>query len=287
MTGVGVARGDTEIGDVVIELRSVNGRGLTVKARTPPSCAGFDAALDAAVRRAVQRGTVTVSIECGGPAAETVVDEARARAAIEELRRVGGALGLVDDLALSHLVAVQSLLGPAPVGRVSRDLPPQLAEVVDRAVAALVADRLRDGAATAAAVGAQLDALERSRQAIEARLPAVIDRYRAELRRRVDEFLDGRAPAMRDADVLREVALYADRADVGEELQRVGEHLVAARALLDGGGALGRRLEFVAQELQREINTTGSKVPDAGIGQLVVDMKAAVERVREQAANLE
>ncbi|MEM7206003.1 MAG: YicC/YloC family endoribonuclease [Planctomycetota bacterium] len=291
MTGAGVARGASEVGDVAVELRSINGRTLAIKTRLPPECQGLERSIEQRLRASLQRGTVTVLVErTGDRDTEVLVDRGAAESAVTQLRALATELGLADDLAASHLLSVPGVLrgGGAPPGpRASWDLPAELGRLVDAALAQLVDERRREGAATAAAIAGELDALAAAAQDAAARVPLIAEAYRARLIARVNEFLEGQARAVNDADVVREVAIYAERADVGEELQRLGEHLTGARGILAGGGAVGRSLEFLCQELLREVNTLGSKAQDADMARLVVMMKTSVERLREQAANVE
>jgi uncharacterized protein (TIGR00255 family) len=157
----------------------------------------------------------------------------------------------------------------------------------DRALAALLEHRRAEGRSVAELVTGQIRELEAGHAAAAARAPEIIANHRQKLLERVNQFLEGQARTMEDADVLREVALFADRVDVTEELDRLAVHLEQARALLAAGGEVGRKLEFLLQEVLREINTLGSKSPDAAMARTVVDMKAAIDRAREQAANLE
>ena len=123
--------------------------------------------------------------------------------------------------------------------------------------------------------------------AVQVRAPEMVASYRERLLGRVNEFLEGRAQAMETGDVIREVAVFADRVDIAEELQRLGAHVERAEELLAAGGAVGRKLEFLVQEMLREVNTVGSKSPDVAIAHRVVEMKSCVDRLKEQAANLE
>jgi uncharacterized protein (TIGR00255 family) len=161
------------------------------------------------------------------------------------------------------------------------------ARLVEQAVGALMAERAREGHDTVAHVDALLAGLAQTRTRVAARAPAVIAEYRGKLLARVNEVLAAQQVALTPADVIREVALYAERADVAEELQRLGAHLARAQQLLAAGGEVGRTLEFLAQEMLREVNTLGSKAQDVEIAHEVVSMKASIDKLRELVANLE
>ena len=139
---------------------------------------------------------------------------------------------------------------------------------------------------TVAAMIGELDLAEEAIGTIAERAPEVVSHYRAKLLQRVNEFLEGRAKTMDDSDVIREVAVFADRVDITEELQRLGSHVSKTRELFASGGAVGRSLVFLVQEMLREVNTVGSKSPDVTIAHLVVTVKACIDKLKEQAANL-
>jgi uncharacterized protein (TIGR00255 family) len=163
-----------------------------------------------------------------------------------------------------------------------------LATLVASAIDELLSCREHEGRAIVAACLETLTQYEQQFATARERAPALAERYRERLLQRVQEFLAAHvAEASPVADVVREVAIYADRIDVAEELQRIDTHLAEIRRTLAGGGDVGRRLEFLLQELLRETNTMGSKSPDAPMTHAVVAMKSCIDRLKEQAANLE
>jgi len=288
MTGVGVAHGETELGDLAIELRTFNGRNLSIKTRLAAAAQGFEADFDKRLRAALVRGSVRVTVEIVAVAAgaQPIVDMDRAAAAAAELRELAAELDLSEPPTLADVLAVPGVFASSP-SRVAAEPPPGVAALFDRALAALLEHRRTEGRSVAELVTGQIRELEAGHAAAAARAPEIAANHRQKLLERVNQFLEGQARTMEDADVLREVALFADRVDVTEELDRLAVHLEQAHALLAAGGEVGRKLEFLLQEILREINTLGSKSPDAAMARTVVDMKAAIDRAREQAANLE
>lgn len=290
MTGVGLSRGPTELGDVAIEVRSVNGRGLAIKSRLAAACLPFEAELEQRTRERLARGQVRIAVEVVQPlpGGEALIDEARAAQAADQLRALAQRLQLLQGPSLSDILAVPGVLtGQSQTARVSRALPAALAALFDRALEALIADRQREGRATVAACVEQLDVISAESARAAKRAPEVIDEYRARLLRRVNELLEGQGRTMSEQDVLREVALVAERSDVEEELVRLQSHVDQASEVFAAGGEVGRKLEFLLQEVLREINTLGSKSADVEMARAVVAMKSAVDRLREQSANLE
>jgi uncharacterized protein (TIGR00255 family) len=285
MTGVGFAAGPTELGDLRIEVRTVNGRGFAAKLRLPPACNGFEAACEELLRQHVHRGSVQLVVE-RTQVATPLPDRELLRGVADGLCQLAQELRLPPpSLADVLQVAMASARGEALT---SRPLPPQLRALCERALLDLARHRAVDGAGTMAAILAQLDEFAAGAQQAGARAPALAVAYRERLLQRVSDFVSHHLPQSPPAfDVVREVALFADRVDVAEELQRLQAHIAELRAVLGRGGEVGRRLEFLLQELLRETNTLGSKSPDPTMAHIVVAMKTAVERMKEQAANLE
>lgn len=289
MTGAGSASGDTELGRTLVEVRAVNGRGLTFKHRLAPAASGYEAVLERAVASQLRRGSITCIVDVAaadGPR-RLGIDPLMLRAAADELRAAATQAGLAADFTLADLLAIPGVVSAPEQGRTRREPSAEFVALVERAVAALCAERRREGQAMAQAVARLLDSLTAARAAAAQRAPAALVDYRARLLARVNEFLAGQAKALEPNDVLREVAMFAERVDADEELSRLNAHLGRARVLLDQGGEVGRSLEFLLQEMLREINTLGSKSQDVEIAHAVVGMKADVDKLRELVANLE
>lgn len=291
MTGSGVCSGVTELGDTAVQVRAVNGRALAVKTRLGPECQSFEDEIERAVRARLNRGTVTVTMEVTSARVPSLltVDEDLAEQALSSLRALAARLGYAAEaidlrMLLSIPGVVQNVAGRS---RLATELPVAAAALLQRALDDLITHRRAEGAAIVGELHRCLDLLEAARESVVARLPAVVRGHRERLLQRVNEFLVGRAQPMQDADVVREVALFADRADVSEEVQRIGEHVRRVRELLAAGGEVGRRLEFVLQEILREVNTLGSKSPDVEVASCTVEMKSAIDKLKEQVANLE
>lgn len=284
MTGVGLAAGPCELGDLRVEVRTTNGRGFQARLRLPACCAPFEAAIEQCVRAAVRRGSALVIVERSGERAG--LPDAAA------LREVASALqALAKDLGLPPPTVADVVQAAAAAARVepaaSRPLPPRLRALLTQALDELLADRAAGGRETARAIEDQLRALEAGIAGIVARAPQLVAEHERRLLLRVQELakvhLVEPPPAF---DLVREVAAFADRIDVAEELQRLRAHAAELRATLSRPGEIGRRLEFLLQELLRETNTAGAKSPDTAVAHHVVAMKGCIERMKEQAANL-
>ena len=287
MTGYG--RGTCEVAGrrLVVELRSVNHRFLELKLRLPWSDAGLEAHVTAAVRARLARGAVTVNVrdEGGGGGQAVHADVALARQYHHALTEIRGAISSDDPVSLS-LVAAQP--GVITVGESVADpeaLWRAMAPGLTAALDALVAARAREGEALRADLSARLAAIEAVQHDLGALTAEAPDHYRKKLRDRLERALK---PGEIDPQRLaQEIAILADKADVTEELTRLSAHLTECKRLVAEEGANGRRLDFLTQELNREVNTIGAKSQSAAVAARVVDAKAEVERLREQIQNVE
>ncbi len=294
MTGYGLGEARTEGGRWVVEARSVNHRFLEVNVRLPRTLGPLEDRVRAAFAQRLLRGRVDVSIirEDASRRARTVridVDLARQYAmALEELRQT---LHLPEPVPLSVLLSLPDVIR---VEEATEDLEAvwtELAPAVEQCVEHLVQMREAEGSRLARDLLERLGRIEEEVDRIAARAPEVVEVYAARLRRRVEELLRAAclpAGTIDEARLSMEVALFADRCDISEEVVRLRSHLQEARTLLqEGSGAVGRKLEFLLQEMVREANTIGTKAGDLEIARAVLGIKSELERLREQAQNLE
>ncbi len=287
MTGFGSGRGSASGEELDVEVRSVNHKFCEVKARLPRDLAALEIDATKLVRERLARGGIDVSVRRSGPAAaiaprvDLVLAEGYARA-YEELRV---RLGLAGSVTLADMAAVEGVIR-LDERAIDLDAARQaLRGALGIALDALVAMRASEGEALARDLSGRLDAVEELVSRAAALVPQVIEHHRARLAERVQELTRG--IPLDPARLAQEVALFADRTDVTEEVTRLRSHLAQARALLRGGEPAGRKLDFIVQEMHREVNTIGSKSQSAEIAALIVSAKAEVERMREQVQNVE
>ena len=290
MTGFG--RGEA-IGHgikVTVEFSSINRRQFECHLALPRHLGALEANLYTLVQNGVRRGqvkgAVQISMAPGSAAAGGLhVDLARAEAQIAALRRAGKRLGLRDDLGITHLLA----LPEAVTFDEQPDDPLKLWPLVQRAAAtaldALQRMRAREGGALARDLRRRFKALRVLRARAARRAARAPADYRDALARRLARL--GEGVAVDSALLARELVVFADRTDVSEELTRLESHLDQAETLIAGDAAAGRALDFLCQELLREINTVGAKANDAPLAALVVAFKSQLEAVREQIQNVE
>ncbi|MBL8920848.1 MAG: YicC family protein [Myxococcaceae bacterium] len=288
MTGFGSGRGVVTDEEVVVEVKSVNHKFCEVKARLPRELSALEAALVRRVKERVARGSLELTVKRSGRGATAlvpVVDAGLAkayRAAFAELARVTGLPDTASVRELSALPNVMRLEEPqVDLSKVSQALD----AAVDQALSALEAMRSTEGRAIEKDLLARLEAVEKSVLEVERLAPVSIDEYRARLSDRIAELSKGLS--IDPQRLAQEVAFFAERCDVAEELTRLKSHFVQFRALCAAADPAGRKLDFLVQEMHREVNTTGSKSANAAIAGHVVQLKAELERVREQVQNVE
>ena len=291
MTGFG--RATVECGEkrLRIEVRSVNHRGFDLKIRSQSPDTYCDAEIARAVRGAAERGAITVSVreEATGAAlidgtADAVIDERRARAVHAALERLRRELGLPDPTTLATVAA---FMGAVPGGAelAGEALWEALRPGVEGALAELRATRAREGAALAADLAARVTKLRAATRAIANAAAGLADRFARRLEERLASVRE--LPGFEPGRLAQEAALMAERLDISEEITRLGTHLDHVEQILLEAGSVGRKLDFVIQEIGRELNTIGSKAQDAHIAALVIEGKVELEKIREQAQNIE
>ncbi len=287
MTGFGTGQAALRSGRIVSEVRTVNGRTLDVRVRAPECLDGASPAAEQRVRERLRRGRVDVSLRTEGSVVPApTLDLDRAQAAARALEALRDRVAPSADVPLSLLSLVPGLFAP-PAEEDLTAMRAAITAAVDRAIDGVVASRTSEGAATARDLEGRIALMREARTRIAERAHDLPSRAFEKLRARLaalvgDAALDG-------ARLEMEAAIVADRADVHEELVRLGTHLDHFEEVLgatDDEGA-GRRLDFLLQEMQREATTLGAKAQDAGIARDVVGMKVEIERMREQVQNVE
>jgi len=294
MTGYGAAeRVDPDV-RIAVEIRTVNNRFFKASLHLPEGLGAVEVAIDKILRATITRGTVnlTLGVEPRGAAARVPINKDILQAYLKDLEGfAGGRSGKNDDYSnglLGFVLALPGVVGGQDVLLTGIDnLPARIEAVVQEGVARLNAMRDAEGQTTATDMRATLDEMEKWLAAIDARVPAVIEEYRERLRERVTALLEGVEIALDDQVLAREVAFAAERSDINEEIARLRSHVGQFRELLVESGPGGRKLEFITQEMYREVNTMGAKSNDSEISRLVVSVKVGVDRLREQSQNVE
>lgn len=289
MTGHGDGSGQNDRLSVTAEIRSVNNRHLKVAVRCADAFLALESNVEKLVRQHVARGTLTVSLRV------RQLDEQRAakidltavRQYWTQLQEIAGELGINPPSEVTPLLSLPGIIQEDLNRTVGEGDWPLFEQVLLDALKNFQQFRSEEGQS-------MLDELESLAATVEANLakitgiaPQVIVAYRDRIKNRVNEFLSETTLKLVDDDLIRETSLFADRCDITEEITRLRSHLLQYRTLLSGTEAAGRKLDFLGQEMFREINTIGSKANDVEISHLVVDVKAAIEKMREIIQNIE
>ena len=291
MTGFGAGSATVDGVTATAEFRTVNHRGLKLSLRLHPSNAKLETELDRLAKDLIRRGSVqlTVKVDDGSDGAVRTEINVPQVLAFYEAAREAAAAGQMQPPG--DIAALLSLPGAVTTREVAFDEAAMAGAVeaaVREAAAALDAFRQTEGEALKTDLLAQLAVIRRSLSAVAERAPQVVEEYREKIRTRLGEILARNDLSVPDETIVREVAVFADRADVNEEIARLGCHLDQFQATLNGPDEVeGRKLDFLCQEMFREINTIGSKANDLTLSQTVVEMKSAAEKVREQVQNVE
>jgi len=290
MTGFGAARFTSGGAVFRIELRSVNHRHLDVRVRAAREAAALEPVVTAALRKRLVRGHVEASItreRTGEGGGQALVDVELARAYYQAFEALRFQFGLSQPVTIDFVLGAPGVLSGVGDGAGPETLLADAADAVDAAIGALVEMRRAEGKGLSDDLTARLARLEDIAGRISEEAKTILSEGRERLQRRVAEMLAGTGTEPDAGRLEHEIVFLADRLDVTEELVRLRAHLRAARLALESEATPGRRLEFLAQELLREVNTIGSKSTRLAIVEWVVEAKVELEKIREQAANLE
>jgi len=290
MTGFGGATFDSTECSLAVEVRSVNNKFLKVKTRLPALLASLERRLDGIIRKNVSRGTVDLSVRLdmkSSGAAWTLNEKL-----LEKSIRIAGRLARRKDVAdampsAAELLSLPGVMEQCEDRKLSPKIERALAQAVEKAVKKMSEAREAEGQRLAAAIRRERTALERLIDRIGRRAPAAMKEQTGRLKKRVETLLEGERLGADDAALRREIAFMADRGDITEEMDRLASHLEQFDRILGHKGPVGRALDFLIQEIGRELNTIGSKASDARISQSVAEAKGTLEKIREQVQNLE
>ena len=288
MTGYGRGTASLDGRELTIELKSVNNRFLDIGMKLPRQLSFLEDSLRKLLNDSLSRGHVDVFVNYRNlrSDAKTVrVDEALLHAYLTSARESAKALDLVDDLTLSKALTLPDVTTILPADEDQQALTELGRTAITMAIDGLKAMRFKEGERLKADLSARMDTMTGYAAAIEQRAPAVAEEYRAKLTARIEELL-GETEVDR-ARLATEVAIFADRAAIDEEIVRLNTHLIHFRELLEANEPVGRKMDFLVQEMNRECNTIGSKANDAELTSIVLLSKAEIEKLREQIQNIE
>ncbi len=289
MTGFGRGTAETDRSSVTVEIKSVNSRFCEVSVRGPRSISEREIEIQNLVKQSVPRGRIAVHVQieqASGMDARIEVNQPAAIMYRDALSMLSDELGLETPIRLDHLLRFPEVIERNESAGIDPEEEwPFIRSATETAISELAAMRLREGEALQTDLRQRLDAIEQHLAAINERAPERVADARTRMTERLSELIDEQKV---DADRLEfEIALLADKLDVNEEVVRLASHLELFREALQTEEPIGRKLNFIAQEINREINTIGSKSNDAELAHIVVNMKEELEKIREQVENVQ
>ncbi len=290
MTGFGDASNNDAGSVYSVEVRSVNNKFLKTSIRIPDRFASLEPEIEQIVRATVARGSVTVTVNCTDTD-EGAAQDINAPALRKYAQQVADAIGTpIESVSIADLVSLPGVLCP-PSDEDTRLERARVAvsPLVKLALEHLVAMRTREGISLHDDLVGHLDFISERLDEIQVIAPRVIKDYESRLKARMESLISDAGVEIEQAEILREIAVYAEKTDIAEEIARLSEHLIHFKDLLadEGSRPLGRTMDFLSQELLREANTIASKSPDAKMSRLIVEIKGAIDRIKEQVQNAE
>lgn len=288
MTGYGRYELEANERKILIEISSVNHRYLDLNIRMPRILMHFEEGIRKIVKEKITRGKIELAVTMQSAAKEdleVVLNETLGEAYLSGLRTLGAKFGLEDDLKLSALMNVNDLVSIQKQTVHQEAIEEQLEKALTGAIEAFLLMRQKEGEVLKKDILMKCEALKEMIHEVEVRSPEVVVQYRNRLVARLEKLFD-EAP-IDENRIATEIALFADKCAIDEEVTRLKSHIIQLGEILQEGGVVGRKLDFLMQEMNREANTIGSKANDYDITKIVVLLKTEIEKVREQVQNVE
>ena len=288
MTGYGRAVQTVNGREFTVEIRSVNNRYLDCTVKLPRSFSFAEEAVKAAVKAAVSRGKVDVYISVRSETeadVQVTLNKPVVEGYLAAMRQMVADYGVKDDISVSALSRMSDVFVVDKPKADEDQLKADLLSVVDKALAAYDQMRITEGLALENDLRSRAATILELVAQVEAQNPKTVSDYRKRLEEKMREVLENKS--IDESRILTEAAIFADKVAVDEETVRLRSHLEQMDEMLSGNGGIGRKLDFLLQEMNREANTTGSKCSDVKVARIVVDIKAELEKIREQTQNIE
>ena len=288
MTGYGRVIVENDLREITVELRSVNHRYLDLNIKVPRIYGYLEEMVSKQAQAAIARGKVDIFVSVRakeGADIRVSPNMAVIQGYVDAIKKVSETYGLSDEATALSLLRLPDAMEQSKEEADADQLKAEVSAVLDQALTEYNAMREKEGARLVEDVTYRAGLIAQSVDYVEQRSPDCVEEYRQRIAARMTELLDGTELAQQR--ILQEAALYADKVNVTEEIVRLRSHLAQLETMLKSPAAIGRKLDFLVQEMNRETNTIGSKANDFQIAKTVVDMKAEIEKIREQIQNLE
>ncbi len=288
MTGFGRGNAVLNGRDITVEIKAVNHRYYELTCKLPRSMNYCEERLKTLLNGRITRGKTELSVQIqsvGEVSEQIAVNKDIVRQYIEALRDIKDELGLLDDLTLSNVMRIPDAFTVVKAETDEEQLWEDLKTVTEQALSNFITMRENEGNRMKADLLSRLSTIEKWVDIVDERSPKIVEDYRKRLYDRMTEVLQGKE--IDESRILLEAGIFADKTAVSEETVRLRSHIAQFREMLESGEPVGRKLDFLVQEMNRETNTIGSKVQDIEVTKIVVDQKSEIEKIREQIQNIE
>ncbi|MBN2594125.1 MAG: YicC family protein [Sedimentisphaerales bacterium] len=290
MTGYGEAQGEADGVSYAVEIKAVNNRYLKTIIKLPEPATFLEEDIDKLLRKNISRGTVNYVLRLKDTSASALfdIDVAALQAVVEKLSRAGSSAGINGTIDIGNLLTLPGIIQPAlPDKEKAKQIRKSVLEISQKALDKLKQMRATEGGYLEADLNKCCKAIEKDLEQIRGRSSIVLQEYAEKLKKRVNELLAHAELKIDEAILAREVAIFAERSDISEEVSRLDSHLQQFEQCCNGIDQAGRRLDFISQEMLREANTIASKASDTETTRYVVNIKCQVDRIKEQVQNIE
>lgn len=290
MTGFGRGEFSNEAFDVTLEIKSVNNRYCDIIVKMPKKLNVFEDRIKNKIKSKLSRGRIDVYINLEEKAYDNyevlpnfeILDKY-----VKTYQEIQSRYGLKEELSLSLLTRISEGINVSYLERGEDEFWQSIEPALDLAITRILEMRLQEGNQLKNDIFAKIDSIKSKLVQIEHYAPRIIEAYRVKTRERISELLLQMNAELDEMRLANEIALYADKTNINEEIVRIYSHLDQMQQILSLDEPVGRKLDFLVQELNREINTIGSKSPDIDVSNLVIDLKSDIEQIREQIQNIE
>ena len=290
MTGYGEAQGEADGVNYAVEVKSVNNRYLKTIIKLPELASFLEEDIDRLLRKNILRGTVNYVLRLKDTSSSTMfaIDEAALGTVLEKLSRAGSSSGINGSIDIGNLLTLPGIIQPAlPDKERAGKIRESVSKISQEALDKLMQMRATEGDHLETDIKKCCAIIEEGLEQVRGRSAVVVKDYAAKLKKKVNDLLAHAELEIDEGILAREVAVFAERSDVSEEISRLYSHLKQFAQCCRSNGQSGRRLDFISQEMLREANTIASKASDAEITRYVVDIKCQVDRIKEQVQNIE
>ena len=290
MTGYGEAQGEADGVSYVVEVKTVNNRYLKTIIKLPELASFLEEDIDKLLRKNILRGTINYVLRLKDTSASALfdIDETALQAVVEKLSRAGSSTGINGAIDIGNLLTLPGIIQPAlPDKERAGQIRKFVLEISQEALDKLKQMRATEGDYLEVDIKKCCTTIEEGLEQIRGRTDVVIQEYADKLKKRVNELLAHAEITIDEGILAREVAIFADRSDISEEIARLESHLQQFAQCYRGSDQAGRRLDFISQEMLREANTIASKASDTETTRYVVDIKCQIDRIKEQVQNIE